>query len=458
MPVLAAWVFFAVLERWDASRNWCLPLLFAMGAALQFHFWWLSQPNLENPDSLGYFRLGHGLENDLRSILYRPKLYPLFLGLFGSLKAATFVQCLLKVSIGLMLLRFSRVLAWKDRTRHLALFLFLTGSLWLQEPLHIMDTVFFTFLFTAFLLSALETANAFTLPKFACLCLTAGLVTLTRQVGDIALAVSGLAVLAMTKRQWLPRYRAVLAAAALGIAIGFSGAVQNGMIHGVYRRTVGLGVNLYTHASYYQLADPHSPEWEYVSRSLPNERETVGNWTAGYSNDVPWPVNALPHNLERALGSGSKAAIIAADAELSSRFFRWARENPREYLGSVLQEGVRLLWKCEEQYPESILGSFTDPPAALVRLERGIIHQPPWLLLALALAAIILDPKRRKLLVLSAAGVCAYLALFPLIHIGFTRYSLPALPCLLVLACHAADTLRFPRAFRGSAPDAAPAR
>ena len=91
VPLAGAWLLFAGLERWNGPRKWCAPALFVAGGLLQFWLWGKSNPNLDNPDSLGFFRLGHGLEDALRSILFRPKLYPLLLGMFPSLKAVTFV-------------------------------------------------------------------------------------------------------------------------------------------------------------------------------------------------------------------------------------------------------------------------------------------------------------------------------------------------------------------------------
>lgn len=458
IPALAAaWLFFAAVEksvRWD---RWCAPLLLAAGGLLQMWLWRDSRPTLENPDSLGFFRLSQGLETDLRSILFRPKAYPWFLGLFPSLKAATFAQCLLKIAMGVFLLRFSALLSWRSRTRHLALFLFLFSSLWLREPLRILDSTWFTFLFTGFLWLVAETMASFTVPRFTALCLAGGLVTLTRQAGDVSLACCGALVLILSLRAWLPEYRAsisvksvksvlsVLAAMALGLAVGCSGAILNGADHGVYRRSISLGVNLYTHSSYYDLADPGSPEWDFVSRLLPGERERIGPWIAGYRHDIPWPVNALPHRLERAMGSGNAGEIEAADKELANRFFHWAGENPGRYARSVLNETARLFLKSEEQYPESMLARFVPVPDPVIRLERGLIHQAPWLLAVLAAIGLALEKKRRRQLVPVAVGVSAYLLVIPFIQLGFTRYSLPALPCLLVLACHATDRLPGPR-------------
>src|ERR1041384_5598726 len=111
LPLAALWIAFTAIGRLPAFGRWGVPAVFAAGAVLPSAFWICSRPDLANPDSLGFFRLGHGLETDLRAILFRPKLYPLFLGLFDSpyaghaasgphmLKAATFGQCLLKLGM-----------------------------------------------------------------------------------------------------------------------------------------------------------------------------------------------------------------------------------------------------------------------------------------------------------------------------------------------------------------------
>ena len=95
----------------------------------------------------------------------------------------------------------------------------------------------------------------------------------------------------------------------------------------------------------------------------------------------------------------------------------------------------KLLWKCEENFPESLLGKSMPLPLTWVRVERGVVHQSPALLFALALAGLLLaGAKPRALLLPPAIGLAAYCAIFPLLQLGFTRYSLPALPGLIALA------------------------
>lgn len=448
-PLAAAWILFRYLGRGEGFRRHGVPILFAAGAILQLVFWWGGDPSIENPDSASFYRLSRGLEEDLRALLYRPKLYPLFLALMPSLKAATLAQCLLKLGAGVFVLRLARRAGCGAGGSSFALALYLFNSFWLSEPLQILDTTLFTFLFTGFLWLAAETSAEYTHGRYLGLCAFAGLTALTRQVGDASL----LAVLALVTAPLLPGMRApgmrpglpgpgpsrpragVLAAGILlAGALAWSGAVANGAWNGVFRRSVALGVNLYTHSSYYELADPRSREWEFVLDRLPDARAGIGDWDTHWSKDVPWPVNALPHRLERALGTGTAAEILETDGMLAARYRRWVVENPGRFAASAFNEAARLLWKCEEYHPQSLIGKVAALPDAAIRMERGLLHQPPVLLLLLAAFGFLAHPRARGGMVLPALGVAGYLFLIPFIHIGFTRYVLPALPALLALA------------------------
>lgn len=477
LPLAALWLAFTALGRLPAFARWGVPVAFAAGSLLQFAFWMHSRPDLENPDSLGFFRLGHGQETDLRAILFRPKLYPLFLGLFDSphlphaLKAAAFWQCLLKLGMAGFLVRFARVSGWKPATTGFILFLFLCNALWLREPLRIFDTTLFAFLFTAFLALAAENLARYSNLRFAMLCAAGGLTALTRQAADPALALSIPLVLAVVGYRAVigtlegergPRaegadgvtrlFRPVCLSLLAGLAVAGSGAVSNGVRYGVYQRSVALGINLYTHVSYYRLGDPASPEWDFVESRLPGARRQYPAWETGYRNDMPWSANALPHRLERELGSADAGEILAADRLLRKRSLAWAEENPGTYLASFANEGARLLLKCEDLYPASIL--FSGPsasadaaagtaPGVLLRLERGLIHQPPLLLLLAGLAALVLC-RRAPTHLVCAVAVVAYLALVAAVQIGLTRYALPVYPALLMLAGRAVDAIPVP--------------
>jgi signal transduction histidine kinase len=472
LPLAALWIAFTALARLPAFGRWGVPAVFAAGAVLQFAFWIHSRPDLENPDSLGFFRLGHGLETDLRSILFRPKLYPLFLGLFHSphsLEAAAFWQCLLKLGMAGFLARFARLSGWKPATTAFVLFLFLCNALWLREPLRIFDTTLFAFLFTAFLALAAENLARYSTLRFAALCVSGGLTALTRQAADPAMALAMSLVLAIVgyraivgtlegdrklrpdgldgvTRLFRPMGLSLLA----GLAIAGAGAVYNGVHYSVFQRSVALGINLYTHASYYQLGDPASPEWDFVELELPGARRQYQPWETGFRHDMPWSANALPHRLERKLGSADAEEILGTDNLLRARSLKWAWENPGTYLASFANESARLLMKCEDLYPASIL--FPGPaegaamgaaPDFLIRVERGIIHQPPLLLLLAGLAALVLC-RRRPMALVCAVAVVSYLALVAAVQIGLTRYALPVYPALLMLAGEAVDCIPAP--------------
>jgi hypothetical protein len=459
-PLAAVWIAFSALERIPSFRRRGVPAVFLAGAILQFMFWARARPDLDNPDSLGFFRLGHGLETDLRAILFRPKLYPLFLGLFHSLKAAVFWQAALKLAMAGLLVRFGRLCGWKASATATALFLFLCDSLWLAEPLRILDTTLFSFLFAAFLLLAAETLRRYSDFRFAALCATAGWTTLCRQAGDVSMASVVALVVAVvlyratvgtlepnglrggSRTEGVTRVlRPVCLSLAAALAVAGSAALYNGVKHGVYRRSVAVGINLYTHASYYRLHDPASREWLFVEHYLPGVRRQYPRWETAFARDMPWAVNDLPHRLERKMGAADGKEILEADRILRSRFLDWAKGYPADYLASFANEAMRLLSKCEEIYPASLLDPEKRLPIAIRRMERGVIHEPPWLLLILGLAAVALGRRNRLLLIVPLLGAASYLALVAAVQIGMTRYALPASLPLLMLAGQAFDGL-----------------
>jgi hypothetical protein len=457
LPLAALWLAFDKLVRAPYFDRWGHAAIFLAGAALQAALWLASRPTLENADSLGFFRLAHGMETDLRALLYRPKLYPWFLASFPSapslisLKAATFCQCLLKLAMGGCLLRFARLCAWKPSTTAFLLFLFLFGSLWLSAPLSIFDTTLFAFLFAVFLVLAAEVRARYSAPGFAAMCIAAGLTSLTRQVADLALlavlTLTTIAVLRQGPGAGIGRRRLFLAvglALLAGLAVGGAGAAVNGIRHGVWARSVALGVNAYTHAAYYQLRDPRSPEWGFVEAALPGARGELPAWETGFAHAIPWEAIALPHRLERALGSADAGEILAGDRLLRGRALRWALGKPASYLASFANELSRLLGKCEELYPDSLIDPHARGPLFLRRAESGAIYQPPWLLLAAGLAALILGRRNRPLLLIPALAALAYLAPIAALQMGFTRYALPALLPLLLIAGEAVDRIPSP--------------
>jgi hypothetical protein len=463
LPLAALWIAFSALARIPSFRVWGVPAVFAAGAVLQLALWRHSRPDLENPDSLGFFRLGHGLETDLRTHLFRPKLYPWFLGLFHGLKTATFWQCALKLGMAGMLVRFSRLCGWKPATSAFALFLFLFSSLWLMEPLRIFDTTLFAFLFAAVLVLAADNLVRYSAPKFTALCLAAGLTALTRQAADLSIGLAMLVVIpAIFYRavigtleghrergagdlEGIKRlFRPVGLSLAAGLLIAGIGAWYNGSHFGTYRRSVALGINLYTHAAYYQLNDPRSREWDFVERFLPGVRRQYPPWETGYAHDMPWSVNALPHRLERKMGTSDVREILEDDRIMRERSVDWAMAYPGRYLASFANESARLLGKCEEMYPASLLDPDRRGPDFPRRFERGVIHQPLWLLLAAGLAVLAFCRRNRFLLLVPALAAVSYLALVAAVQIGLTRYALPAYLPLLMLAGEAADRLPFP--------------
>ena len=442
LPLALIWLALERFCRPPGRARWAVPLIFAAGAAAQFSLWVACEPDLENPDSLGFWRLGHGLETDLRSILYRPKLYPLFLAPFPSLKAAAFAQACLKLGMAGWILRAARALGWGTAASAFALAAFLSDNLWLREPLRIFDTTLFSFLWLGAAVLALETWLRPSPARFAAFCAFAGLTGLCRQVADPFLLGFGLACLIRLLCSRAGGRLPAGAAALAGLCLAGSGAIVNGLSHGVYARSVALGVNLYTHYAYYELSDPAAPEWDFVSARLPGIRAEIPEWGTGWRSDMPWPVNALPHRLERKLGSADGGGIVASDRRLAERALAGMAGKPARYLGAFANEAARLLRKCEADYPAALLAR-SD---AGRRLERGLTHLPLWLMALAALAGWACAPGRRAALAFPLGGALGYLALIAAIQIGFCRYGLPAWALLWLPAGQALDRLASARA------------
>jgi hypothetical protein len=225
---------------------------------------------------------------------------------------------------------------------------------------------------------------------------------------------------------------------------------------------VALGVNLYTHSSYYQLSDPKDLEWDFVEAALPGVRQRVAPWQTDWTQNIPWEVNALPHDLARArmtyfdsekypvndsendfknpgvstYSGPSPEALLQSDQELTRRYRNWAWGHPLAFLRAGWNEALRLWAKCEEYYPESLLRHLGLGAGAVqevgVRLERGLLYQPLWLLAFLALPVWLTSA--RNLAGPLFIALLLYGSLLPLVQMGFTRYSLPMIPGWLALA------------------------
>ncbi len=470
LPPAFLWISYLFLEKNSVFKKYSILLLFILGTILQIFFCLCTAPSLLNPDSYGFYLLSRGMEHDLHSILYRPKLYPFFLSFFSSLEWALVAQGFLKIGIGALIWTLGKFLKWRAATLAFILTLFLFNAFWLQEPLRILDTTLFTFLWTAFLTLAVmifsklginhnQSTNLLT--QFLGLCLLAGLTSLGRQLADLSMFIllCSLTVKLITKNK-LPRYQ-IATCLFLGLSLSMVGAGINLFKVGTFKRSIALGVSLYTHESQYELADSRSSEWDYVSLHAPEIKPEFHNWNINYTDPILWSVNAIPHRLERKLENeksnlDSVEKISAANQELSQRVFNWAYRHPRFYIYSVQNELKRMLFKCEEYYPESVLEKIfskklVNPlpkpfpisfPDWALRIERGFIYQPLWLLIAFAMLSLIFYRNSKSLIICLLLPIVLYIVLIAFIQLGFTRYTLPVLPGLWVLCGEVIENLR----------------
>lgn len=133
------------------------------------------------------------------------------------------------------------------------------------------------------------------------------------------------------------------------------------------------------------------------------------------------------------MGVTTTKEILAVDHQLSVRFFHWVLSKPGFYFGSIRNEFMRLLFKTDEYYPDSLISHLPGVPPMAIRFERGLIYQPIWLLLVFGLVSLSLSNRKRLAVGVLFFGSLIYIILIASIQLGFTRYSLPLIPCLLVL-------------------------
>jgi len=123
---------------------------------------------------------------------------------------------------------------------------------------------------------------------------------------------------------------------------------------------------------------------------------------------------------------------VQADVFLRNTFFKWIFTHPGEYIFSIINEFKRAILVTDEYYPESFIKRILHPVNEIVRIERSIIHFPIWFFVFLSLP-LFLKLKSNELIIFTPLIIAlGYLLMMSMIHMGFTRYTLPALPFLFV--------------------------
>lgn len=132
------------------------------------------------------------------------------------------------------------------------------------------------------------------------------------------------------------------------------------------------------------------------------------------------------------MGVTSIKEILAVDHQLSVRFFQWVWRKPGLYFESIRNEFMRLLFKTDEYYPDSLIAHLPWVPPIAIRFERGLIYQPIGLLLFFGMVSFSFINRKRLAVAILFFGSLIYIVLISSIQLGFTRYSIPLIPCLLV--------------------------
>ncbi len=425
LALLGFFVFYLPVSfKWEKAK-WILGI----SATIWLHIFFFSWPELSGPDAKGFWTIAHGNTVPMELAMYRPKLYPWFLMLAPNLKAVAIYQLLLKGGIFLCMYLAARLLGWKNQIILFCFLLFSLNTLWLREPMLVSDTTLFSFClmgaFTGFVWHIKE-GHLKSLTLFA---LFAGLASLCRQVMDPILIFCLLILVGykLSAKKFL--------ALGLFLALIDTGAFYNYLQFGIAKRSIALGVNLYTHSSFYALQQ--NPE---LSQKFLKDCENFAGqiphiWDVDYKKYVSHKANALPHEYQQCLEKKGLSRI-ESDRYLKHEFFNWIMDNTSMYMYSIYNEWRRMLVTSGEYYPPKIFFDYHSHfPGSeeLKRVERQISYYPLWWLLA-TLGFLLLNVKGSGFgwLGLSVLGISlAYTLLISAIHIGFTRYSLPIIPLLV---------------------------
>ena len=382
---------------------------------------------LTNPDSVYWWQLSRGFDGNICFWLYRPALYRWYLTLFSSPDTAIAFQWIFKGGMLFFVDRIATTFRWGFGRRSFLLLALGCNSFWLQEPNNMLDTTLFTMLLTAALFFFCNAWKSQHTRWFVMFGITAGLCTLTRQVADLFLIV---AIIALWLRHPRTELKKKLLCTGLFVTVGWAGAVANWHTIGLFKRTETLGINLFTHSSYYDWSVPNPEQKKLIGTLLPHA--TLGDtlWDPSIRSNINWVANALPHQYKHYLvDSGKCTSCSTADKQLSHEFFVWAKSHPQTYLFSIINEFKRSIFKTEEYYPSPVVTK--NLPVILKRIERQWIHWPIWLMLLVPLPIIAL--KKNRLEMALWCGTVGYFCMMASIQLGFTRYTFPAFPFLFLL-------------------------
>ena len=385
---------------------------------------WLLRPvESYGPDSQMWWALSRGKIDNMGWVLYRPKLYSWFLMLFERDFFVPLAQWGLRVLTLGVVWQLLRVLGCRSVVQALVIVLLGLNSLGVQEQSQLLDTTLFGFLGALTLLAfvqALKSSNLISLFLFG---VAAGFCTLSRQLGDPFILLGFLVLFFKGRGSWIQRFLAV----ALFFVIGWGGLWTNWWRYDVPKRTVALGVNLFTHSSYYDWEKPDDSESELIKKINPNMSDQTSLWNTHYTKDISWFANALPHQYQNYLEEQGMSRL-ESDKYLTGMYIKWVTENKISFFKSIVNELQRFMMTSQDYYPESLIGRYISLSNFFKRLERLVIHLPIWLLFVVSFVGVFFAREKWLLMILLTSF--GYLLLLSSIHLGFTRYVLPLLPFL----------------------------
>ncbi len=421
-PRIPSWLFWGALA---------IPVLYFVYVGF-----YAFETNLYSPDASGNWNLAHHNWNFSGLSLFRPPWYPWFLSLFPKPWMVSIAQSIIFISgLGLA----ATILLRNGFSPSLAGTFFLVGgfsSLLIQSNTMVLDMSLVTILL---LLVSVLFLQLWYKPHFCFVipfCFCSGLLLSSRSIFAPSLAILIFVLLVKHYRKlyetkkfslqfWSPVFLLLLI---LVIPI-----LRNGFTQGVWKSSVAFGVNSYTHASYYMLENPNHAEWQWLKAVEPNELKSMEPTQPQWEVDISWRANNLPHAVLDRL-TDSLGSRVQADKILGSHAIHWAINSPVQLFHSWVNELKRLLFKCEEFYPDSLVDRLGKHPPLIRRAERPFIFQPLWALLLIGGLGLMMRDFRRGPLPWIWGGALVYLMIVPMIQLGFTRYGFPVIPVLILCA------------------------
>lgn len=381
--------------------------------------------------------------NGFPGLWYRPPLYPYFMGIIFKLPHSTslvpviILQHLLLISCTPLLYILARLWTFPKPVAILASLLFAFNSLIMQMSRAIMSEALFIFLF---IISLISLAGLFRNPSFysgICCGIIFSIMAHCRQIASpiLFLSLIPFCILKPKKHFYIG---AVIIAVFIVSEIPWS--IRNLKMFGSYELSSQLGANIFTKICSYNLEPKNGKTFEQIRPLYYQIRSNLQ--LTNEAPDIPendWDINSIPHLVIDSLVAQGYSPALGSKLLVKASIEGFL-QNPLDYLKSVWNALSTMLFYYREMYPdlEQSVPFMSDFYQVWIFrfLLRGIVSISGVFLLIFPL---FLAFSRRKWN--SPLFTPFYITLFgyistSMIHVGFTRYTIPWMPFLILCASY----------------------